>query len=247
MNTQLLSFSKTDYTYFHKSNKSKICFPEYNILLWGSEESLEILVSKRQFFLNDHIAIWIPANLVFTVKTNRNCYMHMTRFIKRLAPFCWRDVMPIQQSKLLLECLKFTMRRDISILSKMRMEKVIFDIIEPLGATQFEIPIPNDNRISRLVHEFAKNPAQEKTAEEWGKKLGISVRTLSRIIVDETGMSFSKWRTAVKIRESLKLLSQGIPVAVVAKRIGYTTPSAFVVAFKKVTGKTPTSYFLKLK
>ena len=51
------------------------------------------------------------------------------------------------------------------------------------------------------------------------------------------------WRTQVRLRAALPLLAAGLPVATVARRVGYATPSAFVAVFRKVTGVPPATYF----
>jgi AraC-like DNA-binding protein len=56
-------------------------------------------------------------------------------------------------------------------------------------------------------------------------------------------MTFGTWRTQVRLLASLPLLAAGMPVATVARRVGYATPSAFVAAFRRVTGTTPGTYF----
>ena len=42
---------------------------------------------------------------------------------------------------------------------------------------------------------------------------------------------------------AIALLAEGYSVSQVADRVGYATPSAFVAAFRRVTGHTPAAYF----
>ncbi len=46
-----------------------------------------------------------------------------------------------------------------------------------------------------------------------------------------------------RARAALELLAIGTPVAAVAGRVGYRTPSAFVAAFRKVLSTTPARVF----
>jgi AraC-like DNA-binding protein len=73
--------------------------------------------------------------------------------------------------------------------------------------------------------------------------VGASGRTLARIFTAETGMSFGRWRTNARLRAALFLLAEQTPVAVVARQVGYATPSAFIAAFRQALGVSPGSYY----
>jgi AraC-like DNA-binding protein len=55
-------------------------------------------------------------------------------------------------------------------------------------------------------------------------------------------MSFGQWRTQARMRAAVADLADGLPVGVVARRVGYATASAFVSAFRRCTGRTPGSF-----
>jgi AraC-like DNA-binding protein len=55
-------------------------------------------------------------------------------------------------------------------------------------------------------------------------------------------MSFSQWRVQARLRLAMSLLVDSVPVAVVGRRVGYQTTSAFVSAFRRLTGVTPGLY-----
>ena len=59
----------------------------------------------------------------------------------------------------------------------------------------------------------------------------------------DTGLSFGRWRTLVRLQASLPYLAEQVPVCAVARRVGYRTTSAYVAAFRAHTGVTPGRYF----
>ena len=65
----------------------------------------------------------------------------------------------------------------------------------------------------------------------------------ARAFLAGTGIPFSRWRTAVRLRAALPHLASGEAISTVADRVGYDTPSAFVAAFRRETGLTPGAYF----
>jgi AraC-like DNA-binding protein len=67
-----------------------------------------------------------------------------------------------------------------------------------------------------------------------------------RLFPIETGMSFTRWQQNARILEALRRLSVGEPVMNVAAQVGYESPSAFVLMFKRTMGKTPKQYLKAL-
>ena len=65
------------------------------------------------------------------------------------------------------------------------------------------------------------------------------MRTLERCFRAETGMAIGEWRRRVRLFHALRLLEAGARVTDVAYDIGYTTPSAFAVAFRRQFGASP--------
>ena len=98
-------------------------------------------------------------------------------------------------------------------------------------------------RLALIAQALTDDPADHRDLAAWGRLVGASSRTLARAFVSETGMTFGVWRTQIRLLASLPLLGAGMPVATTARRVGYATPSAFVAAFRRVTGTTPGAYF----
>ncbi len=120
---------------------------------------------------------------------------------------------------------------------------VILDQIRSLSVAPLDLPIPKDPRLEKIHRVFTVNPADNRTLEDWGNKVGATSRTLTRLFRSETGMNFRQWRQQVRILEALRRLGSEEPVTSVALDMGYDSPSAFINMFKKALGKTPGQYF----
>jgi AraC-like DNA-binding protein len=66
---------------------------------------------------------------------------------------------------------------------------------------------------------------------------------MCRHLKKETGMTFRIWRQQIRLLMSLERLAKGEPVTNVAMDVGYSTPSAFITAFRQAFGTTPKIYF----
>jgi AraC-like DNA-binding protein len=120
---------------------------------------------------------------------------------------------------------------------------VILDQIQNLPVTPLDLRIPRDPRLIKIYKALADNPADNRSLEDWGHKVGACSRTLTRLFQAETGMSFRRWRQQFRILEALKRLGQRETVTNIAIDLGYDSPSAFIGMFKKALGKTPGQYF----
>ncbi|MEO3785788.1 AraC family transcriptional regulator [Actinocorallia sp. B10E7] len=86
-----------------------------------------------------------------------------------------------------------------------------------------------------LTHE----PGDATRLDEWAVRLRTSVKTLQRDFDREFGMSYTQWRTRLRLQAARVLLEERRPVIQVAHRVGYASPSAFIQAFTKEYGHTP--------
>ena len=94
-----------------------------------------------------------------------------------------------------------------------------------------------------VCEALLRKPGRRETLEEWGDIAGASSRTLARLFASETGMRFVDWRQQARLAEALVQLAAGKDVASVARALGYGSPSAFTVMFRKALGKAPRDYF----
>ncbi len=118
-------------------------------------------------------------------------------------------------------------------------------LIDEIAALTFEplhLPRAKDPRVARMTADFLADPADNKPLTEWAHDLGLSPRTLIRRIKEETGMSFRELRRQARILAALEYLSLGDKVTNVALDVGFESPSAFIQAFRSVTGQTPGHY-----
>ena len=72
---------------------------------------------------------------------------------------------------------------------------------------------------------------------------GASVRTIERLFVRQTGMTFGRWLQRVRALHALERLAAGDSVVQAGLAVGYDSTSAFIAMFKRVLGRTPGSYF----
>ena len=74
---------------------------------------------------------------------------------------------------------------------------------------------------------------------------GASKRTIQRLFLNDTKMTFAKWRQQLRLIHAMQLLGSGTKVTTAALESGYGSTSAFISMFRKQLGTTPTRYWAK--
>ncbi|MEA1676277.1 helix-turn-helix transcriptional regulator [Nitrospirillum sp. BR 11163] len=126
-----------------------------------------------------------------------------------------------------------------------RLVTVLLDEIAAAPEERLHLPMPTDARLRRLVELMMADPGQRGTMEQWAKRLGMSERTLARLLSRETGMSFGQWRQQLTILLALQRMADGAPVQQVALDLGYESASSFVTMFRKALGSPPAQYMAR--
>ena len=215
-------------------------------LLYASEGVMTVTTDSGVWVLPPLRAMWIPAFTEHHIRASGRLSMR-TLYIR---PDAVRDFPPscriVSVSPLLRELLVYstTLPRDYGPGSHAgRVMGVILDLIRFSDPVPLDLPIPRDPRLRKIFDRLMNVPAEGRTLEQWGRRVGATGRTLSRLFRAETGMSFHQWRQQLRLLQALRLLGRGDPITSVALDVGYGSLSAFVSVFRKTLGVTPGRYF----
>lgn len=124
-----------------------------------------------------------------------------------------------------------------------RLMRVILDEIEALDVAPLHLPIPAHPRLAPILAALLAQPEDGTDLDAWGRRVGASGRTLARLFIAETGMTFGAWRQQARLLAALTRLAAGDKVTTVALDLGYDSLSAFIAMFRRATGTTPGRYF----
>ena len=119
---------------------------------------------------------------------------------------------------------------------------VLLHELTTVSVEKHRLPMPGDPRLRRLVDAMTADPASGATAKEWAKQIGMGDRTLNRLLVEETGLTFGRWRRQLHIILAIQKMSRGATVQRVALELGYGSASGFVTMFRKTLGVAPARY-----
>jgi len=214
-------------------------------LAWAPSGVLMVRTEPKAWVLPPTRALWIPAGVRHETLSTSSATMQAVYLRPDLCPITWGDCTPVAAGALLKELIGYLADPDLVSSARTRAEAVVFDLLRPVVMATIDVPLPCDQRAREVAEALRRFPADARTLGEWGRDIGASERTLARAFLADTGIPFGRWRTLLRLSVALSDLAAGTPVSSVARSVGYESTSAFVVAFRRETGVTPTDYFRK--
>ncbi|MGH3765912.1 MAG: AraC family transcriptional regulator [Pseudonocardiaceae bacterium] len=204
---------------------------------------LTVAVDDAVWVLPPSRALFIPAELPHTTAAATSTELHSLYLRPQRCPVGWAWPTVLAAGPVFTALVGYLGQAQLAPETRRRAEAVLFDVLMPAPVASVEVAWPCDDRARQVADALATDPADDRDAAAWARRVGTSERTLSRLFVAETGAGLGRWRTRLRVRHALELLASGTPVAVVAYRVGYRTASAFVAAFRRELGVTPAQCF----
>ncbi len=122
------------------------------------------------------------------------------------------------------------------------LSAVLFAEILQAPEMPFLLPLPvSKPALSVALHVLEQSTSPEML-DQLAKHYGAAKRTLERQFSNETGMSYGLWRQKARLLHAIRLLGEDTSVTNTALDCGYTSVSAFITAFKKTFGYTPSRF-----
>lgn len=212
---------------------------ERHELLWGTRGALTAETADGYFAIPGSLGLWIPAGTEHRVVAAAGTTFRCTFIDADLTSIATRTtaVAIPEVVRAILERLEASPYLPPS--PRLHAEELTLSLLEPVEVSTIDLPLPLDLRTRAVAQALLSDPADDRSIEDWGRHVGASARNLSRLFVAETGLSFSTWRTRARMRRAIEWLAADHTVAYVSRRSGYSTPSAFVQAFRRELGRTP--------
>lgn len=123
-----------------------------------------------------------------------------------------------------------------------RAMQVLADEVVRAPGAPHGLALGRDPRLRRVTTALVADPGDRRTLPDWAATTGAAERTLARLFVRETGLSFARWRQRLQIERAVEMLAAGRSVTRIAFDLGYQSPSAFTAMFSRETGVSPQGY-----
>lgn len=193
-----------------------------------------------------HQAIWIPAKQRHCVEAIDALWVHNvyidTQLVVGLPSECKIFSVSVLLAALLEQGTMLAEKADYAI-EFHNITLVVADQIrmaKPLDS--LALPLSQHPKIQRVTAKLLREPGCQCRLEECATWVHTSERTLSRLFIQETGLTFRQWRQRLYVKEAINRLADGQSVMQVAIDLGYSNQSAFTQMFRRMTGNLPSSF-----
>lgn len=211
-------------------------------LAWASTGVLMVDVDDHYWVLPTSLALWIPAGVWHATIALKESALEGIYLDPAGSALTWPVPTVVAVSPLARQLIEY-LAEDLEVPARVHGETVLLEVLHPVDKATIELPLPTDERARWVADILLADPAGQRSLDELARQVGSSSRTVLRHFVAETRLTFNQWRVHARLQASMALLAEGHPVSWVADRVGYATSSAFVAAFRRVTGHTPAAYF----
>lgn len=216
---------------------------EFHQFMWGPRGALAVDTDEHSWLVPPTLGLWIPAGAAHAVDGMQAARVYCLYLDPQHCPIRFTAPTPVAVGSFLRAAIIRLDDQTLSADERRHTEIAMFDVIRPVEVSTIRLPMPADDRVRAITDALLADPADPRSLADWADEVGASVRTLTRLFGDQTGMAFSQWRQQARMRAALGPLAAGASVGQVARLIGYSNPSAFVHAFHRTTGQTPGAYF----
>ncbi len=212
-------------------------------LIYARTGVMTVTTSLGAWVVPPQRAVWVPAHTEHEIRcatllSLRSLYITAAAALKLPASCCVVHVSPLLR-ELILAAVEAPGTQN----RRTRLAALILSELAEAAVAPLHLPEANDARVTRITAALRADPGDQRTLGAWGKQVGASTRTLSRLFRAETGMTFRQWQRQARLQAALVKLAQREPVTTVALDLGSDSPSAFIHAFRRALGTTPRAYF----
>ena len=218
-------------------------------LVFAAEGTMQVTTPRGRWLVPPDRAVWVPAHLPHSIDVvaaiaMRTLYFDAdwlelgatgrdlnTEYVVRVSPLLREAILALFDG------------RPAPVRTSLLLRLCIHELERCEDSATF-IPLPLEPRCRRAALMVLENPADVHNLDAIARTVGTSARTLSRLFMTETNLSFKSWCQRARITAAIKQLSMNRHVAVkqLAADFGYASFSAFSHAFRQVTGTTPTAF-----
>ncbi|MEQ1564442.1 MAG: helix-turn-helix transcriptional regulator [Myxococcota bacterium] len=188
------------------------------------------------------LALWVPGGVRHTLRCSTRLSLRTLYFPGPAGPERCRVV---AVSPLLRAAIVRLVELQAAGADRARVEHLAAVVVDELAVAEVEplsLPLPSTPAARRVADRILAESAARASLDELCGGAGASRRTVERLFAVEVGAPLGHWRRIARLHAAVVALASGAPVAAAAEVAGFSSPSAFVVAFKRAFGRTPGAY-----
>ncbi|MBR9856490.1 MAG: AraC family transcriptional regulator [Gammaproteobacteria bacterium] len=214
-------------------------------LVYSFSGVMHVKVGEHRYLAPSQYALWLPPNIEHQGMNHYETH-HLSLYIapplsERLpGNICALTVSPLIRA--LLEHLRDHPEIPPYSESYRRLLHCLLDLLESASCAGSYLPAADDPVLGSILEALEANPGDNRSLQQIAREAHLTERTLIRRCQKELGMTLTEWRQRLRVVKAMDRLQGGEKVESIAYDMGYSTPSAFIAMFHRLTGTTPNGY-----
>lgn len=212
--------------------------------IFAVEGTMTVRAPRRVWIVPTSRALWVPARTVHEIETNGVVEMR-SLYIDDAVAGMPASCVVLGVTPLLRELVvraaalpaDYDEAGDDGLLMRLLLAE-----IRRLPRCALELPLPDSPDLAALCERMLADLSTRRPCGVDARAANTSARTLYRRFLQETGITFARWKQQARLLESIRRLAEGAPVTTVALDLGYESASAFSTMFRRALRISPRAF-----
>lgn len=227
-------------------------FPEHDHLwaefVYAYNGVVQVMVEEERYLVPPQYGIWIPPNVQHVGVSRREVLQSSLYVAGELCGHLPTKPQVLVVSPFMRSVLDHARESALDYTSprQLRLLTVFLDELAGTPRAGSFLPASDDEVLGEILHYLEKHPDDNRSVAELAQGVRVTERTIARKCRRDLGISLTEWRNRMRIVKAIAMLEEGKNVESIALEFGYSSASAFIAMFKKLTGATPAGYREKI-
>jgi AraC-like DNA-binding protein len=191
-------------------------------------------------------AVWVPAQMEHAIRMVGQVAMRTLYILPSAARRLPTDCAVVAVSPLLRELILAATMIELPYQPNSRdgrLMRFVLDEIVQMQTLSFSLPSVSDPRLRVIENAIRQHPDDQTTVGQWADRLGVNPKTIHRLFLQDTGLSFGRWRQQARLLRAVEMLAKGERIIDIALEVGYRSSTAFSTMFQRQFGSSPSTFF----
>ncbi|MGW9351269.1 helix-turn-helix domain-containing protein [Nocardiopsis flavescens] len=219
-----------------------------HLLLWQARGESDFTIDGEPRVLASGHALWLPARTPHAFTVRENSVLLPMFFDVAVTATTLREPTAITVDRDLRTLFLGFIQASYSLIRpNVNIARQILALIEERPVLVTALPLPTTESALLVAESLRFNPGDDRSVNELAASVHSSARTIERAFLAQTGMTLRQWRIRNRMEAAGILLRSHTLLDAVARRVGYTSTSAFRRVFKGHFGMTPGEYIARFR
>ncbi|KAB0567641.1 AraC family transcriptional regulator [Brucella pituitosa] len=199
-------------------------------------------VPSGMWMVPPHCGVWVPGGMLHSNVATANARLFFL-FIEPGAADLPDRCCTLSLSPLVRELIiEMADQSAVAMADAELITTLLLSALSRMPVEDLHLPLTDEPRLERIARALVDDPSDRSTIAQWATRVALSENSLARLVQQETGLTFGRWRQQLQLIIALRSLAAGATVQQVSGNLGYESVSAFITMFKKALGTSPAKY-----